>query len=216
VKKNKTSKAWMREHVTDSYVQRAKAEGWRSRAAFKLMEIDEWDKRGSRLLRPGRVVVDLGAAPGGWSQVAAKRVGSGGRVLAVDLLDMAPIPGVTFFKGDFNDEAVLRWLTLQLDGRPVDLVISDMAPNLSGIAAVDQARGVHLAELALEFAAGHLKPGGDFLVKIFQGQGFDAFRKAMTAVFEKVAVRKPKASRDRSSEVYLQGSGIKDTPTYPC
>ena len=206
----------MREHVTDSYVQRAKAEGWRSRAAFKLMEIDEWDKRGSRLLRPGRVVVDLGAAPGGWSQVAAKRVGSGGRVLAVDLLDMAPIPGVTFFKGDFNDEAVLRWLTLQLDGRPVDLVISDMAPNLSGIAAVDQARGVHLAELALEFAAGHLKPGGDFLVKIFQGQGFDAFRKAMTAVFEKVAVRKPKASRDRSSEVYLQGSGIKDTPTYPC
>lgn len=205
VKKHKTSKAWMHEHVTDHYVQRAKAEGWRSRAAFKLMEIDEKD----RLLRPGMVVVDLGAAPGGWSQVAAERVGSGGRVLALDLLDMAPVAGVEFIQGDFREDAVLAELTFRLAGRPVDLVISDMAPNISGIAATDQARSVHLAELALEFASRHLKSGGIFLVKTFQGQGFDAFRKAMEAAFDKVVVRKPKSSRDRSSEVYLLGLGCR-------
>lgn len=205
MKKHKTSKAWMHEHVTDHYVQRAKAEGWRSRAAFKLMEIDEKD----RLLRPGMVVVDLGAAPGGWSQVAAERVGGGGRVLALDLLEMAPVVGVEFIQGDFREDAVLAELTLRLSGRPVDLVISDMAPNISGIAATDQARAVHLAELALEFASRNLKPGGNFLVKIFQGEGFDAFRKAMTADFDKVVVRKPKSSRDRSSEVYLLGLGCR-------
>lgn len=205
MKKHKTSKAWMHEHVTDHYVQRAKAEGWRSRAAFKLMEIDEKD----RLLRPGMVVVDLGAAPGGWSQVAAERVGSGGRVLALDLLDMAPVAGVEFIQGDFREDAVLAELTFRLVGRPVDLVISDMAPNISGIAATDQARSVHLAELALEFASRHLKPGGNFLVKTFQGQGFDAFRKAMEEAFDKVVVRKPKSSRDRSSEVYLLGMGCR-------
>lgn len=202
MKKHKTSKAWMHEHVTDHYVQRAKAEGWRSRAAFKLMEIAEKD----RLLRPGMVVVDLGAAPGGWSQVVAERIG-GGRVLALDLLEMAPVAGVEFIQGDFRECAVLGELTLRLGGRPVDLVISDMAPNLSGIAATDQARSVLLAELALSFAAEHLKPGGNLLVKIFQGEGFDAFRKAMAAVFDKVVVRKPKSSRDRSSEVYLLGLG---------
>ncbi|MDR2241013.1 MAG: RlmE family RNA methyltransferase [Zoogloeaceae bacterium] len=208
MKKHKTSKAWMHEHVTDSYVQRAKAEGWRSRAAFKLMEIDAWDNSGARLLRPGMVVVDLGAAPGGWSQVAVKRIGDG-RVLAVDLLDMAPVAGVEFLKGDFRDDAVLAELTRRLDGRPVDLVLSDMAPNISGIAVTDQARSAHLAELALEFAVGHLKPGGAFLVKGFQGQGFDAFRKTMAAAFDKVAARKPQASRGRSSEVYLLGLGCR-------
>ena len=202
MKKHKTSKAWMHEHVTDHYVQRARAEGWRSRAAFKLMEIDEKD----RLLRPGMVVVDLGAAPGGWSQVAAKRVG-GGRVLALDLLEMAAVAGVEFIQGDFREDAVLRELTLRLAGRPVDLVISDMAPNISGIAVSDQSRAMHLAELALAFAAEHLKPGGNFLVKAFQGEGFDAFRKAMGDAFERVVVRKPKSSRDRSSEVYLLGLG---------
>lgn len=203
MKKHKTSKAWMHEHVTDHYVQRARAEGWRSRAAFKLMEIDERD----RLLRPGMVVVDLGAAPGGWSQVVAGRVGSGGRVLALDLLEMAPVAGVEFLRGDFRDDAVLRELTLRLGGRPVDLVISDMAPNISGIAVSDQSRATHLAELALAFAAEHLKPGGNFLVKTFQGEGFDAFRKAMGDAFDRVVVRKPKSSRDRSSEVYLLGLG---------
>ncbi|MBK7135460.1 MAG: RlmE family RNA methyltransferase [Rhodocyclales bacterium] len=205
MKKHKTSKAWMREHVTDPYVQRARMEGWRSRAAFKLMEIDDKD----HLLRPGLLVVDLGAAPGSWSQVAVARVGRRGRVLALDLLEMAPLAGVEFTLGDFREDAVLAALTLRLDGQPVDLVISDMAPNMSGIAVTDQARSVHLSELALEFAGRHLKPGGNFLVKIFQGAGFDAFRKAMAAAFDKVVVRKPKSSRDRSSEVYLLGLGCR-------
>jgi 23S rRNA (uridine2552-2'-O)-methyltransferase len=203
MKKHKTSKAWMHEHVSDPYVQRAKAEGWRSRAAFKLMEIDDKD----RLLRPGMVVVDLGAAPGGWSQVAAGRVGGKGAVLALDLLGMEPVPGVDFIQGDFGEEAVLAELEARLAGRQVDLAISDMAPNISGIAMSDQARAVHLAELALEFAGRHLKPGGDFLVKVFQGEGFDAFRAAMAGTFERVVVRKPKSSRDRSNEVYLLGRG---------
>lgn len=195
----------MHEHVSDRYVQRAKAEGWRSRAAFKLMEIDDKD----RLLRPGMRVVDLGAAPGGWSQVAAERVGTGGQVLALDLLDMMPVPGVEFLKGDFREDAVLRELICRLQGHRVDLVICDMAPNISGIAASDQARAVHLGELALEFSERHLKPGGNFLVKTFQGADFEAFRHAMDAVFDKVVVRKPKSSRDRSSEVYLLGMGCR-------
>lgn len=203
MKKHKTSKAWMHEHVTDPYVQRAKAEGWRSRAAFKLMEIGDKD----RLLRPGMLVVDLGAAPGGWSQVAAERVGASGRVLAIDLLEMAPIPGVEVIQGDFGDDAILADLEARMGGRPADLVISDMAPNISGIASTDQARSVLLAELALDFAVRHLKPGGDLLVKLFQGEGFDGFRAAMGEAFERVVVRKPKSSRDRSSEVYLLGKG---------
>lgn len=203
MKKHKTSKAWMHEHVTDPYVQRAKAGGWRSRAAFKLMEIDDKD----RLLRPGMLVVDLGAAPGGWSQVAAERVGATGRVLAIDLLEMAPIPGVEVIQGDFGDDAILADLEARMGGRPADLVISDMAPNISGIASTDQARSVLLAELALNFAVRHLKPGGDLLVKLFQGEGFDGFRAAMGEAFERVVVRKPKSSRDRSSEVYLLGKG---------
>jgi 23S rRNA (uridine2552-2'-O)-methyltransferase len=208
VKKHKTSKAWMREHVNDPYVQRAKAEGWRSRAAFKLMEIDDKD----RLLRPGMVVVDLGAAPGGWSQVAVARIGKGskgGRVLALDLLEMAPLAGVEFLQGDFREDAVLSELTFRLGNTPVELVISDMAPNISGIAISDQARSMHLAELALEFATRHLKPGGHFLVKTFEGAGSEAFRKAMNAAFDKVVVRKPHASRGRSNEVYLLGKGCR-------
>jgi 23S rRNA (uridine2552-2'-O)-methyltransferase len=205
MKRSKTSKAWMQEHVTDPYVQRAKAQGWRSRAAFKLMEIDTRD----RLLRPGMVVVDLGAAPGSWSQVVVAKVGPKGRVFALDLLEMAPIPGVDFLQGDFHDEAVVAAFEEKLAGRPVDLVLSDIAPNMSGIGSADQVRGIHLCELALDFAAHHLAPGGRFLVKVFQGTGFDEFRAAMQATFHAVAVRKPEASRDRSAEVYLVGTRLK-------
>lgn len=203
MKRSKTSKAWMHEHVNDAYVHRAKAEGYRSRAAFKLLEIDGKD----RLLKAGQVVVDLGAAPGSWSQVAAARVGRGGRVLALDLLEMAPLPGVEFLQGDFHDEDFVARFEAQLDTRPVDLVISDIAPNMSGIALADQTRAILLCELALEFAQRHLREGGHFLVKVFQGVGFDEFRKAMQGAFRSVLVRKPDASRDRSSEVYLLGLG---------
>lgn len=203
--RTKTSKAWLHEHVTDPYVQRAKAEGWRSRAAFKLMEIDERD----RLLRPGEVVVDLGAAPGGWSQVAAARQQGRGRVIALDLLEMAAIPGVDFFQGDFRDDAVLAQLEARLAGDRVGLVLSDMAPNMSGIPVSDQARVMHLAELGLEFSRTWLKPDGAFLVKVFQGYGYDDFVRAMRETFKTVVVRKPDASRDRSAEVYLLGRGLK-------
>ena len=195
----------MREHVNDPFVQRAKREGWRSRAAFKLMEIDDKDK----LLRRGEVVVDLGAAPGGWSQVAAKRVGDAGLVFALDLLEMDPIHGVHFLQGDFRDDAVLEQLAESLAGRPVGLVMSDMAPNMSGVNLVDQARVMHLAELGLEFARAHLKPQGAFLVKVFQGSDYDAFLKAMRLTFASVAVRKPEASRDRSAELYLLGRTLR-------
>jgi len=203
--RSKTSKAWLHEHVTDPYVQRAKSEGWRSRASFKLMEIDDRD----RLIRPGEVVVDLGAAPGGWSQVAAQRMQGRGRVVALDLLEMAPIPGVEFFQGDFRDEAVLDRLEAMLDGDRVGLVLSDMAPNISGISVSDQARMMHLAELGLEFSRTWLKPEGAFLVKVFQGHGYDAFVRQMRDVFGTVATRKPGASRDRSAELYLLGRGLR-------
>ncbi len=203
MKRTKTSKAWMMEHVNDAWVQRAKAEGYRSRAAFKLMEIDERD----HLLKPGMVVVDLGAAPGSWSQVAARRAGKNGRVLALDLLPIEPLAGVEFIQGDFLDDEVLRRLEDSLHGEPVDAVLSDIAPNMSGIELADQARSIHLAELALEFAVQHLRPGGSFLVKVFQGQGFMEFREAAARHFASLQVRKPKASRDRSAEVYLLGLG---------
>jgi len=205
MKRSKTSKAWMREHLNDTYVQQARASGYRARAAYKLLEIDDKDK----LLRPGMVVVDLGAAPGSWSQVASQKVGDGGRVIALDLLEVLGLPRMTFIQGDFQDAAVLRELEATLDGRPVDLVLSDMAPNISGIAAADQARSIGLCELALDFAVEHLKPGGNFLVKVFQGAGFDEYRRAMQAAFRSVVVRKPAASRDRSTEVYLLGLGVK-------
>ncbi|MDR2365677.1 MAG: RlmE family RNA methyltransferase [Zoogloeaceae bacterium] len=203
--RTRTSKAWMREHVNDPYVQRAHKEGWRSRAAFKLMEIDDRDK----LLHPGDVVVDLGAAPGGWSQAAARRVGPKGRVLALDLLAMEDLRGVEFIQGDFREDAALRRLKEMLAGERPHLTLSDMAPNLSGVSLVDQARGMALAELALEFAIGHLRPEGAFLVKVFQGGDYDRFVKTMREHFISVVVRKPRASRDRSAEQYLLGRGLK-------
>ena len=203
VKKNKTSKQWMREHVNDPFVQLAQKDGYRSRAAYKLLEIDAKD----HLLKPGTVVVDLGAAPGGWSQVAAARVGRSGKVIALDLLPLNPLSGVDFIQGDFREEAVLRQLEQLLQGKPAGLVISDMSPNISGVASADQARALHLAELAMEFALEHLKPEGSLLVKVFQGTGFEDFHKLMRSRFAKVVTRKPKASRDRSSELYLLATG---------
>jgi 23S rRNA (uridine2552-2'-O)-methyltransferase len=201
--RTKTSKAWMREHVTDPYVRRAKQEGYRSRSAFKLIQVLEKD----RLVRTGMTVVDLGAAPGGWSQVLAPLVGSAGRVVALDMLEMEPIEGVTFIRGDFSETATLERLEKELSGRDIDLVVSDMAPNISGVGLVDQARSIGLADLTLEFARNRLKPGGSFLVKMFQGSGVDAFRKQLAEAFSTVSVRKPKASRDRSSELYLLARG---------
>ena len=198
-------KDWIKEHVADAYVKRAKAEGMRSRAAYKLGEIAARD----RLLAPGMLVVDLGAAPGGWSQVAAERVGTRGRVIALDVLGMASLNGVTFIRGDFHDAAAVAELERMLGGQKVDLVLSDMAPNMSGVPASDQARALELAELALDFALKHLKPKGNFLVKAFQGAGFESFLKTLRSRFAAVAVRKPDASRSRSSEVYLVGKGLR-------
>ena len=202
-RRHKKSKVWMQEHVNDPWVQRAQADGWRSRAAFKLLEID--DK--ARLLRPGMMVVDLGCAPGSWSQVAVKRIQPGGRLIGLDLLPMEPMHGVEFIQGDFREDSVLQQLEAALNGRAVDLVLSDMAPNISGIAASDQARGMHLAELTLEFCRDHLKPGGDMLVKVFQGSGFVELRKMLAEAFETLQTKKPAASRDRSAETYLLGRG---------
>ena len=196
----------MRQHVTDPYVKRANAEGYRSRAAYKLQQISAKD----RLLEPGMVVVDLGAAPGGWSQVARKAVGSAGIVVAVDLLEFTQMPGVTAIRGDFHEQATLDQLEDVLGGRPVDLVLSDMAPNLSGIAIADQARSIALAELALDFSVKHLKPHGNFLVKTFHGAGYDELVAAMRRSFVELYTRKPGASRSRSSEVYLVGKGLRN------
>lgn len=203
MKPSKTSKQWMREHVNDPFVQLAQKEGYRSRAAYKLLEIDAKD----HLLKPGTVVVDLGATPGGWSQVAATKVGRGGTVIALDLLPLDALAGVEFIQGDFRDDAVLKQLVDLLHGKQVGLVISDMAPNMSGVGMADQARAIHLAELAMEFALQHLKPQGSFLIKVFQGAGFEDFYKQLRSRFAKVVSRKPKASRDRSSEVYLLATG---------
>jgi len=202
MKPSKTSKQWMKEHVNDPFVHQAKKDGYRSRAAYKLLEIDAKD----HLFKPGAVVVDLGATPGGWSQIAAAKVGRSGKVLALDLLPLDPLMGVEFIQGDFREENVLRQLENLLSDRPVGLVISDMAPNMSGVASMDQARAMHLAELAMEFALEHLEPKGSFLVKVFQGEGFEAYLKLMRGHFRKVVSRKPKASRDRSSELYLLAS----------
>jgi 23S rRNA (uridine2552-2'-O)-methyltransferase len=196
---HKKSKAWMHEHVNDPYVQRAQKEGWRSRAVFKLMEIDEKD----RLLRPGMCVVDLGASPGSWCQYAARRLAPGGKLVALDLLEMTPMAGVEFILGDFREDEPLARLEAALAGRPVDLVLSDMAPNMSGISVADAARVAHLGELTLDFARRHLKPGGDMLLKVFQGAGFMELRREIGEAFESVLARKPAASRDRSAETYL-------------
>ncbi len=197
--RSKSSARWLREHFTDEYVKRAQQEGYRSRAVYKLLEIHEKD----RLLRPGLTVVDLGAAPGGWSQLAARLLGGQGQVIALDILPIEPLPGVQCITGDFREAAVLEQLLATLDGRTVDVVLSDMAPNTSGVKAVDQPAVMYLAELALDFAQQRLRPGGDFLVKVFQGEGFDRYLKALRTAFATVAPRKPRASRARSAEQYL-------------
>lgn len=198
-KRSKSSSRWLAEHFSDTYVKRAQQAGFRSRAVFKLEEIQERD----RLLKPGMTVVDLGAAPGGWSQFVAKTLNGKGRVIALDVLPMAELSGVEFIQADFTTEEALAALRQRLDGGKADLVLSDIAPNMSGVGDVDQARVMHLADLALDFACETLKPGGGFLVKVFQGQGFQEYMRRLRDTFEKVAARKPKSSRSRSSEVYL-------------
>jgi 23S rRNA (uridine2552-2'-O)-methyltransferase len=201
--RSKSSRAWLAEHFTDEYVKRAQSEGFRSRAIYKLQEIDERD----RLFRHGMTVVDLGAAPGGWAQYARRRIGPAGRVVALDILPIEPLPGVELLCADFTEPAALEQLAQRLAGRPLDLVISDMSPNISGIGVSDQARTMYLAELALDFAVHNLRPGGDFLVKTFQGQGFNEYFRMLQRCFDKVQTRKPKASRPRSREVYLLARG---------
>jgi len=202
-KRKAGSRRWLREHERDVYVQKARGEGYRSRAAYKLKEIDRRD----RLLRPGMRVVDLGAAPGGWSQVVRERLGTRGTVIAVDVLEMPSLAGVTFIQGDFTDTNVLRAVQEAAAGG-VDLVLSDMAPNMSGMRAIDQPRMMYLAECALAFAEQALNPGGDLLLKVFHGEGFDEFLRMLRARFAKVAIRKPDASRDRSSETYVLARGL--------
>jgi 23S rRNA (uridine2552-2'-O)-methyltransferase len=204
-KRSKSSARWLAEHAADPYVKRAHDEGWRSRAAFKLEEIQKSD----RLLKPGLTVVDLGAAPGGWSQDAARRLDGKGRVIALDLLDMPAIPGVEFIQGDFNDDSVLGQLNALLGGAKVDLVMSDMAPNMMGIADVDHDRSMQLVELAEAFAAQALRPGGDLLIKVFQGRGFQPLVARLRKSYETVKLRKPKASRSRSPEVYVLARGYR-------
>jgi 23S rRNA (uridine2552-2'-O)-methyltransferase len=200
-KRTKSGSAWMHEHVTDPYVKKAQLDGYRSRAAYKLLEIDKRDQ----LLRAGMTVVDLGAAPGSWCQVAVQKLNKQGRVLAIDLLPVAPLPGVESLEGDFTKASALIWLEEKLKSGRVDLVLSDMAPNISGVMLSDQARHYELCELALDFAKTWLKPDGAFLVKVFQGVGFEDFRAQMRQVFKQVHIRKPDSSRDRSTEVYLLG-----------
>jgi 23S rRNA (uridine2552-2'-O)-methyltransferase len=198
-KRTKSSARWLAEHASDEFVKRAKAEGWRSRAVFKLAEIQERE----RLLKPGIRCVDLGAAPGGWSQYAARIVGGSSRIVATDILPMDAIPGVEFVLGDFRDEGVLGQVLAAVGAEKVDLVLSDMAPNMAGIDAVDQPRSMYLAELALEFADRVLTPGGDALIKLFQGAGFDEIVREARRRYGRVVTKKPKASRTRSPEIYL-------------
>lgn len=198
-KRSKSSARWLAEHASDEFVKRARAEGWRSRAVFKLAEIQAREK----LLRPGIRCVDLGAAPGGWSQYAARIAGGSSRIVATDILPMDAIPGVEFVQGDFRDETVLGEVLAAVGAEKVDLVMSDMAPNMAGIDAVDQPRAMYLAELALEFADRVLAPGGDALIKLFQGAGFDEIVREARRRYGRVATKKPKASRTRSPEIYL-------------
>ena len=203
--RSKTSSRWLQEHFSDPFVKRAQAEGWRSRAVFKLDELIERDK----LLKPGMFVVDLGAAPGGWSQMVRERLGDNGRIIALDILPMQGIGGVDVILGDFRENEVLATLEAMLEGARVDLVLSDMAPNMSGVGVVDQDRSMALAELAAEFALAHLKAGGSFLTKVFQGQGFDEYIRRLRSHYASVSIRKPKASRARSNEVYALATGRK-------
>ncbi|MGR0278033.1 23S rRNA (uridine(2552)-2'-O)-methyltransferase RlmE [Marinomonas dokdonensis] len=203
--RSKSSNNWMKEHFDDQYVKRSQQDGYRSRASYKLLEINEKDK----LFRPTMRVVDLGAAPGGWSQVAGKLVGDKGTVVASDILEMAPLPGVRFVQGDFTEQEVYEAILAEIGNEKADLVISDMAPNMSGNSSSDQPQAMYLVELALDMAAQVLRPGGNFLVKVFQGEGFDEYLKTMRAQFASVVTRKPDASRARSREVYLLGRQFK-------
>ncbi|MDF1833132.1 MAG: 23S rRNA (uridine(2552)-2'-O)-methyltransferase RlmE [Porticoccaceae bacterium] len=203
--KSKTSKAWLKEHESDEYVQRSRRDGYRSRASYKLLEIDQ----AAGLLKRGMTVVDLGAAPGGWSQIAIAKVGDTGRVVASDILNMDSIGGVDFIQGDFTDDEAFNAILNSLEGRPVDLVISDMAPNMSGVKAVDQPRVMYLVELAVDFARQVLGHNGVFLAKVFQGEGFDALVRDLRVDFTSVVIKKPDASRARSSEVYCLARGFR-------
>jgi 23S rRNA (uridine2552-2'-O)-methyltransferase len=203
--RSKSSQNWLREHFNDPFVKQAQKDGYRSRASYKLLEIQEKD----RLIRPGMTVVDLGAAPGGWSQVTSRLIGGQGRLIASDILEMDSIPDVTFIQGDFTEDAVFKQILEAIGNTEVDLVISDMAPNMSGLSAVDMPRAMFLCELALDLAGRVLRPGGDFLIKIFQGEGFDTYHKDVRKMFDKVQMRKPSSSRDRSREQYLLGRGFK-------
>ncbi|MGD8907717.1 MAG: 23S rRNA (uridine(2552)-2'-O)-methyltransferase RlmE [Chromatiales bacterium] len=205
MKRSKSSRQWLDRHFKDAYVKQAQKAGYRSRAAFKLLEIQEKD----RVIKAGMQVVDLGAAPGGWSQVARDLVGDKGRVIALDILPMDPIAGVDIIQGDFRDEQPLVQLQSLLDGEPVDLVISDMAPNVTGMASVDQPRAMYLCELALDFARESLKPGGGFVIKVFQGAGFDEYFKSLRQSFSRVVSRKPSSSRAKSREIYLVAMNFK-------
>lgn len=209
--RSKSSAGWLREHFNDVYVKKAQAEGVRSRAVYKLEELIDRD----RLLKPGMAVVDLGAAPGGWSQLVRQRLGDSGNVFALDILPMQGIAGVDFLQGDFREESVVRELEARLDGQRLDLVLSDMAPNMSGVALADQIRAMALAELALDFSRQWLKPGGAFLIKLFQGAGFDDYLRSLRADFSRVTMRKPKASRARSREVYALATGRKAAAAQP-
>jgi len=209
--KSKSSKNWLKEHEDDAWVQRSRMDGYRSRASYKLLEIQRSDK----LIKPGMTVVDLGSAPGGWSQVAVKLVGRKGKVIASDILEMEPVPGVAFVPGDFTEEACFNDILAQIEGRGegetrcVDLVISDMAPNLSGMAAIDQPKSMYLVELALDFARTTLVPGGAFLTKVFQGDGFETLLRDLREEFTQVVSKKPDSSRSRSKEIYLLAKGYK-------
>jgi 23S rRNA (uridine2552-2'-O)-methyltransferase len=205
VARSKTSLKWLQEHFNDPFVKMAQKDGYRSRASYKLLEIQERD----RLIRPGMSVIDLGAAPGGWSQVTSRLIGGQGTLIASDILEMDSVPDVTFIQGDFTEDAVLAQILEAVGNKEVDLVISDMAPNMSGLASVDMPRSMFLCELALDLATRVLKPGGDFLIKIFQGEGFDEYHKSVRKQFEKVSMRKPTSSRDRSREQYLLGRGFR-------
>lgn len=205
MKPSKSSQNWLKEHFDDKYVKMAQKDGYRSRASYKLLEIQEKDK----IIRPGMTVVDLGAAPGGWSQVTSRLIGGQGRLIASDILEMDAIGDVTFIQGDFTEDAVLTQILEAVGNTQVDLVISDMAPNMSGLSAVDMPRAMFLCELALDLAGRILRPGGDFLIKIFQGEGFDVYHKDVRKLFDKVQMRKPLSSRDRSREQYLLARGFR-------
>jgi 23S rRNA (uridine2552-2'-O)-methyltransferase len=203
--RSKSSQQWLQEHVNDPYVKQAQKDGYRSRSSYKLIQLNEKDK----LIRPGMLIVDLGSAPGGWSQVAGRLIGDKGRVVATDILPMEPLKHVEFIQGDFTDEALLNQVLERLAGNKPDLVLSDIAPNISGVDSADQASSIYLVELALDFVRRALKPKGDFVVKVFQGEGSDAYLKDVRKSFDKLSVRKPAASRARSREVYVVAKGFK-------